>query len=170
MCGIIGYVGGRPCRELILTGLERLEYRGYDSAGIAVYGRGGLQTRRSVGKLANLHAQLREQPESIGLGNTWPKRDYIDVLDAAAGFAAAALGTNRDGVACEVVNLGSGHQYSVDEILARMRAVLGLDFSVRQDPARARAVDRNGFAQPEPRPYPKSGLNAIPCRTIEVTA
>ncbi len=87
-------------------------------------------------------AQLRAKPESIGLGNTWPKRDYIDVLDAAAGFAAAALGTNRDGVACEVVNLGSGHQYSVDEILARMRAVLGLDFQVRQDPARARAVDR----------------------------
>ena len=36
MCGIIGYVGRRPCRELILTGLERLEYRGYDSAGFAL--------------------------------------------------------------------------------------------------------------------------------------
>lgn len=87
-------------------------------------------------------AQLREGVESIGLGNIWPKRDYIDVLDAASGFAAAALGGNPEGVDCETINLGSGQQYSVDEILARMRSVLGLEFEVRQDPARMRAVDR----------------------------
>jgi UDP-glucose 4-epimerase len=87
-------------------------------------------------------AQLREGRTSINLGNTWPKRDYIDVLDAAGGFAAAALGDNPEGVACETVNLGSGQQYSVDEILARMRSVLGLEFEVRQDPTRMRAVDR----------------------------
>lgn len=87
-------------------------------------------------------AQLREGMESISLGNTWPKRDYIDVLDAAGGFAAAALGTNGDGADCEIVNLGSGQQYSVDEILDRMRSVLGLKFEVRQDPSRMRAVDR----------------------------
>ena len=87
-------------------------------------------------------AQLREGRTSINLGNTWPKRDYIDVLDAAGGFAAAALGSNSEGVACETVNLGSGQQYSVDEILARMRSVLGLEFEVRQDPTRMRAVDR----------------------------
>lgn len=86
--------------------------------------------------------QLRQGVDTINLGNTWPKRDYIDVQDAAAGFAAAALGTNTEGVACEVVNLGSGRQYSVDEILARMRAALGLEFSVKQDPTRMRAVDR----------------------------
>ncbi|MCV7421464.1 NAD(P)-dependent oxidoreductase [Mycobacterium yunnanensis] len=87
-------------------------------------------------------AQLREGPESISLGNIWPKRDYIDVLDAANGFASVALGTNPEGVACETVNLGSGRQYSVDEILSRMRSVLGLEFEVRQDPSRMRAVDR----------------------------
>ncbi|BBX17971.1 epimerase [Mycolicibacterium duvalii] len=87
-------------------------------------------------------SQLKAGAETINLGNTHPKRDYIDVLDAAAGFAAAALGTNPDGVDCEVVNLGSGHQYSVDDILDRMRAALGLTFEVRQDPARMRAVDR----------------------------
>lgn len=92
--------------------------------------------------LPTIVAQLREGPESINLGNTWPKRDYIDVLDAAGGFAAAALGRNTEGVNCETVNLGSGQQYSVDEILARMRSVLGLKFEVRQDPARMRAVDR----------------------------
>lgn len=87
-------------------------------------------------------AQLREGPEAIELGNIWPKRDYIDVLDAASGFAAAALGTNTEGVNCEIVNLGSGQQYSVAEILDRMRTVLELDFEVRQDPSRMRAVDR----------------------------
>lgn len=87
-------------------------------------------------------AQLREGPTSIKLGNTWPKRDYIDVMDAAGGFAAAALGSNSDGVNCEIVNLGSGQQYSVDDILARMRSVLGLQFEVQQDPTRMRAVDR----------------------------
>ncbi|WP_231645257.1 NAD-dependent epimerase/dehydratase family protein [Mycolicibacterium mengxianglii] len=87
-------------------------------------------------------AQLREGPSSINLGNTWPKRDYIDVLDAANGFAAVALGRNSEGVDCETVNLGSGQQYSVDDILTRMRSVLGLHFEVRQDPARMRAVDR----------------------------
>ena len=87
-------------------------------------------------------AQLREGAESIDLGNTWPKRDYIDVQDAAGGFAAVALGENPPGVNCETVNLGSGQQYSVDEILEGMRSVLGLKFEVRQDPRRMRAVDR----------------------------
>lgn len=86
--------------------------------------------------------QLRDNPEAIYLGNTWPKRDYIDVLDAASGFAAAALGTAPEPGHCEVVNLGSGQQYSVDEIVDRMRSVLGLNFEVRQDERRMRAVDR----------------------------
>ncbi|MDA2889644.1 NAD(P)-dependent oxidoreductase [Mycolicibacterium sp. BiH015] len=86
--------------------------------------------------------QLRDNPEAIYLGNTWPKRDYIDVLDAASGFAAAALGSSPDAGMCEVVNLGSGNQYSVNEIVDRMRSVLGLEFEVRQDESRMRAVDR----------------------------
>ena len=92
--------------------------------------------------LPEVIAQLRKGPETIELGNTWPKRDYIDVLDAAGGFAAVALGKNPDGVRCEIVNLGSGQQYSVDEILSRLRSVLGLSFEVRKDSQRVRAVDR----------------------------
>ncbi|BBY63369.1 NAD-dependent epimerase/dehydratase family protein [Mycolicibacterium helvum] len=87
-------------------------------------------------------AQLREGVDTIDLGNIWPKRDYIDVRDAAGGFAAVAMGKNPAGVDCEVVNLGSGQQYSVEEVLARMRSVLGLTFEIRQDPKRMRAVDR----------------------------
>lgn len=87
-------------------------------------------------------AQLRDNPDTIQLGNTWPKRDYIDVLDAAGGFAASALGVSPVAGECEVVNLGSGQQYSVNDIVDRMRSVLGLDFEVKQDESRMRAVDR----------------------------
>ena len=51
MCGIVGYVGGRPCKDLLLHGLERLEYRGYDSAGLALHEDEGLEYVRAVGNL-----------------------------------------------------------------------------------------------------------------------
>jgi glucosamine--fructose-6-phosphate aminotransferase (isomerizing) len=72
MCGIVGYVGPRPCVDLIVEGLRRLEYRGYDSAGIAVVGPQGLDIRRSKGKLANLVARLRDEPleGTTGIGHT----------------------------------------------------------------------------------------------------
>lgn len=72
MCGIVGYIGPRDAGEVLLHGLGRLEYRGYDSAGIAVDDGRQLQLRRSVGKLANLAAQLREQPVAgrCGIGHT----------------------------------------------------------------------------------------------------
>ena len=54
MCGIIGYVGRRPCKDLLLSGLERLEYRGYDSAGIALLTDGALEYTRAVGPLSEL--------------------------------------------------------------------------------------------------------------------
>jgi len=54
MCGIVGYTGGRPCREILLAGLEKLEYRGYDSAGISLLADGEVQTDRAVGNLSHL--------------------------------------------------------------------------------------------------------------------
>ena len=54
MCGIIGYVGSRASKDLLITGLERLEFRGYDSAGIALLEDGGLEYVRAVGNLQNL--------------------------------------------------------------------------------------------------------------------
>jgi glucosamine--fructose-6-phosphate aminotransferase (isomerizing) len=62
MCGIVGYVGGRPCRNLLIAGLEKLEYRGYDSAGVSVIADGRVDSVRAVGNLANLRAAMDKQP------------------------------------------------------------------------------------------------------------
>src|SRR5580700_5670296 len=73
MCGIVGYVGKKRVVPVIIDGLRRLEYRGYDSAGIAVCGNGGaLQVRRAEGKLRNLEEVIRLNPldGSYGIGHT----------------------------------------------------------------------------------------------------
>jgi glutamine---fructose-6-phosphate transaminase (isomerizing) len=58
MCGIVGYVGARPCEELLLSGLEKLEYRGYDSAGLSVLADGEVESVHAVGNLANLRTAV----------------------------------------------------------------------------------------------------------------
>src|SRR5208337_4281310 len=73
MCGIVGYVGKKEVVPIIIDGLRRLEYRGYDSAGIAVAGNGDkLQVRRAEGKLRNLEEVIRIKPleGSYGIGHT----------------------------------------------------------------------------------------------------
>ena len=74
MCGIVGYVGPKKVVPVIIEGLRRLEYRGYDSAGIAVGSPSSpvLEVRRAPGKLANLEEVLREQPlaGTFGIGHT----------------------------------------------------------------------------------------------------
>ncbi len=81
MCGIVGYVGDRPCRDLLIAGLEKLEYRGYDSAGVSVISDGEIDSVRAVGNLANLRAAVEEHssngsvavaapPATIGVAHT----------------------------------------------------------------------------------------------------
>ena len=82
MCGIVGYVGGRPCRDLLIAGLEKLEYRGYDSAGVSVLSNGDIDAVRAVGNLSNLKQAVAESdnghggiaveapPATIGLAHT----------------------------------------------------------------------------------------------------
>lgn len=72
MCGIVGYTGGQDATPIIIDGLRRLEYRGYDSAGICTIQNGRAEIRRSEGKLVNLENLLREAPVagSIGIGHT----------------------------------------------------------------------------------------------------
>lgn len=72
MCGIIGYIGTRNCQTILLEGLKKLEYRGYDSAGIAVCTSGGLQVRKAQGRLATLVAHLDHSAlrGTVGIGHT----------------------------------------------------------------------------------------------------
>jgi glucosamine--fructose-6-phosphate aminotransferase (isomerizing) len=72
MCGIVGYVGAREAQPLILEGLRRLEYRGYDSAGIATIHDGSLDVRKAAGKISELEGRLEESPlvGSHGIGHT----------------------------------------------------------------------------------------------------
>ncbi|CAN5548978.1 glutamine--fructose-6-phosphate transaminase (isomerizing) [soil metagenome] len=72
MCGIVGYVGKRPCRDLLIAGLEKLEYRGYDSAGISLLDGGHIDSVRAFGNLANL-------------------REAVGLADEAAGESAVAV-------------------------------------------------------------------------------
>src|ERR1700691_4241363 len=72
MCGIVGIIGRGDAAPLLLEGLKRLEYRGYDSAGIATLVHGKIERRRASGKIANLAARLTEEPlaGTIGIGHT----------------------------------------------------------------------------------------------------
>src|SRR5919204_2411568 len=74
MCGIIGYVGERPCRELILEGLRKLEYRGYDSAGLSLLSDGSVDSVHAVGNLKHLQEAVASRDGdfqgSTGIGHT----------------------------------------------------------------------------------------------------
>ncbi|GGG07507.1 glutamine--fructose-6-phosphate transaminase (isomerizing) [Paenibacillus abyssi] len=72
MCGIVGYIGKRDSKDILIEGLKKLEYRGYDSAGIAVFTGNGLEIRKSKGRLAVLEEKLQGEPicGSVGIGHT----------------------------------------------------------------------------------------------------
>src|ERR1700744_4780976 len=72
MCGIVGYVGRRDCTPVLVEGLPRLEYRGYDSAGVAVVHRGRLQVTKTVGRVQDLRNKLeaKQTKATVGIGHT----------------------------------------------------------------------------------------------------
>jgi glutamine---fructose-6-phosphate transaminase (isomerizing) len=85
MCGIVGYLGQREAIEVLLDGLKRLEYRGYDSAGVAILADGQVHTTTAVGKLACLEGALQDcRPlGSVGIGHTrWATHGEPTVINA----------------------------------------------------------------------------------------
>jgi glucosamine--fructose-6-phosphate aminotransferase (isomerizing) len=88
VCGIVGYVGGRPCRDLLLKGLERLEYRGYDSAGLSLLADGKIDSVRAVGNLSMLREAVAAD-DADGGGLATAERD-----DAHIGIAHTRWATH----------------------------------------------------------------------------
>jgi glutamine---fructose-6-phosphate transaminase (isomerizing) len=87
MCGIVGYVGTRPCRDLLVAGLEKLEYRGYDSAGISLLDDGRIDSVRAVGNLANLRA-------AVGIGGNGDGAVAVAAPAATTGLAHTRWATH----------------------------------------------------------------------------
>lgn len=80
MCGIVGYIGTQEAKEILISGLERLEYRGYDSAGIATVSEGRLNCVKAKGKLYNLREKLEQTVDNaqIGIGHTrWATHEIL---------------------------------------------------------------------------------------------
>jgi len=122
MCGIIGYVGSRECKPLLLYGLERLEYRGYDSAGIALLEDDGLDYVRAVGNLQNLKHAARPNGSfaTTGLGHTrWATHGGVTEANAhpLAGCQGHELAIVLNGIVENFRELkerlqGDGHVFS----------------------------------------------------------
>ena len=109
MCGIVGYIGKQNGTEIVLEGLERLEYRGYDSSGIAVIKDGKLSIRKLVGGLSNLKESLEKDPISgnIGIGHTrWATHGVpSDVNSHPHTNGAGSIAVVHNGIIENYINL-----------------------------------------------------------------
>src|SRR6266571_7120665 len=94
MCGIVGYVGKRPCRDLLMAGLEKLEYRGYDSAGISLLEDGRVGSVRAVGNLSNLRAAIGLNGGEGGGGDTGGGAVAVAAPPATIGLAHTRWATH----------------------------------------------------------------------------
>jgi glutamine---fructose-6-phosphate transaminase (isomerizing) len=121
MCGIIGYIGGENAVPVLLEGLKRLEYRGYDSAGIAVIQGDQLALRKAVGKLKNLEGVVWNDPPvgTIGIGHTrWATHGRVTELNAhpheTAGFVVVHNGIIENYLALKEKLLTEGHTFRTE--------------------------------------------------------
>src|SRR3954453_798292 len=132
MCGIVGYVGERPCKELLLAGLERLEYRGFDSAGICLVN-GDVEITRRVGRVEALRAAVGNgsHPATTGLAHTrWATHGGVTESNAHPVEACEGSGVTvvHNGIIENYAGLrqalsGDGHVFHTDtdsEVIAHL--------------------------------------------------
>ena len=132
MCGIVGYVGPRPCQGILIDGLRRLEYRGYDSAGIAIIGSDGLSVSKDVGKIGALESLVAIHPldGSVGIAHTrWAthgvpsQRNAHPHIDCKHHFAVVHNGIIENFDALRARLKRSGHTFTTEtdtEVLAHL--------------------------------------------------
>ncbi|MDG5469303.1 glutamine--fructose-6-phosphate transaminase (isomerizing) [Deltaproteobacteria bacterium IMCC39524] len=130
MCGIVGYIGPQEATPIVLDGLRKLEYRGYDSAGIATLDRGKINISRAEGKLINLEKKLREKPLTgqTGIGHTrWATHGRPSEINAHPHYAGGFV-VVHNGIIENYLDLKSrlreqGHNFSSEtdtEIIAHL--------------------------------------------------
>ncbi|MEV5884093.1 glutamine--fructose-6-phosphate transaminase (isomerizing) [Streptomyces sp. NPDC052020] len=147
MCGIVGYVGTRPALDVVMAGLKRLEYRGYDSAGVAVLADGQLATAKRAGKLVNLEKELAERPLPIGttgIGHTrWATHggptdaNAHPHLDNAGRVAVVHNGIIENFAALRAELAGRGHELTSETDTEVVAHLLAEEFSSCADLAEA---------------------------------
>ncbi|MFJ9540343.1 glutamine--fructose-6-phosphate transaminase (isomerizing) [Streptomyces sp. NPDC101225] len=147
MCGIVGYVGPQAALEVVMAGLKRLEYRGYDSAGVSVLADGGLAAAKRAGKLVNLEKELQERPlpaGGTGIGHTrWATHGApTDVnahphLDNAGRVAVVHNGIIENFAALRAELAGRGHRLASETDTEVVAHLLAEEFSATADLAEA---------------------------------
>src|SRR5688500_7487491 len=132
MCGIVGYVGPRVATPLLIEGLKRLEYRGYDSAGVAVMNGKGVETRKAAGKIARLESVIGAQPihGTLGIAHTrWAthgpptERNAHPHVDEKCEVAVVHNGIIENANALRTMLEQTGHVFSSEtdtEVLAHL--------------------------------------------------
>lgn len=120
MCGIVGYIGEKKAAPFLLDGLTKLEYRGYDSAGIAVYDKGVIEVEKTVGRLASLKEKIAERmPQgTVGIGHTrWAThgrpsdRNSHPHTDCHGDFVVVHNGIIENYLALKEELIGKGHRF-----------------------------------------------------------
>ncbi len=130
MCGIVGYIGSQEATNIVLDGLRRLEYRGYDSAGVATHQNGIIEIRRAEGKLANLEKVLAQRPVQgkCGIGHTrWATHGRPSETNAhphyAGGIVVVHNGIIENYLELKEILRGKGHTFNSEtdtEIIAHL--------------------------------------------------